>query len=85
MTDEIKQKDRDIRDNLRDVMEKGKKYTTKELSKELSRNGNGGRHYLKQRLHIHREWFPKQVENLETFTEEDETGGEDTRYWRLVE
>ena len=85
---EIKQKDRDIKNHIEEVIKKGKKYTTKELSKELAKHfGDNdevdGFQYVKQRLHTHREWLPEQVQKLETFKEDDETGGEDTRYWRL--
>jgi len=82
MSNEIKQKDKDIVQDMPKVMEEGRKYTTKELAKEIA-GGNEGKHYVKQRLHLNREWFPKKVDDLETFVEDDETGGNDTRYWRL--
>lgn len=82
MTEEIKQKDHDIVDQIPETMKPGKKYTTKKLARELA-GGKKGMQYTKQRLHIHREWFPRQVEDLETFKEDDSTGGEKTRYWRI--
>lgn len=82
MTQEIKQKDKDIAKAMPKVMDVEEKYTTKELAKKLA-GGNDGKHYVKQRLHINREWFPQKVDDLETFVEDDETGGNDTRYWRL--
>lgn len=80
---EIKSVDRKIRDQIPSVLQgKGKK-TTKELAKDLDKAGVGSKHYIKARLHTNRDWFPQQVEGLTTFLEEDDTGGNDTRYWRL--
>lgn len=82
---EVKQIDNDIADEISEVMTPGEKLSTKELKDKLNKHGVGGKSYIKQRLHTHREWFPQEVDNLETFKEEDNTGGENTRYWRLKE
>ena len=82
---EVKQIDNDIVDELSEIMNPGEKLSTRELKDKLVKEDVGSESYVKQRLYIHRDWFPAQVDNLETFKEEDNTGGEDTRYWRLKE
>lgn len=82
---EVKQIDRTIKNELEGFDQALDKTSTKDFAEKLSARGLGGEYYIKQRLHVHREWFPNQVEGLETFKEDDDTGGEDTRYWRLRE
>lgn len=83
MSKEIKETDRQIKENLRKVLKREGKVTTKKLARELEKEAVGGKHYLKQRLHIHREWLPQEIDGLETLVEDDNTGGDKTRYWRL--
>lgn len=81
----VKNIDRKIAEAMPEVMQGEGKLKTKDLAKELHREGLGGKDYIKARLHINRDWFPDQDNNVETFLEDDETGGNDTRYWRLEE
>jgi hypothetical protein len=80
---EVKQIDNNIAEKLSEIMNPGEKISTRQLNEKLVKEQVGSESYVKQRLYIHRDWFPQQVDNLETFKEEDNTGGEDTRYWRI--
>ena len=86
MTEEVKQKDREISKNIKDSIKNmdGDNVDTKSLARQMHQDGLGGRHYIKQRLHTSREWI---VENsdVESFVKNDNTGGNDTRYWKVEE
>jgi len=77
---EVKNVDREILKALQDMNEE--RIKTKALSKELSEKGVGGEHYIKVRLHTMKDWLSSH-DGVETFLEEDNTGGRDTRFWRL--
>lgn len=81
---EIKATDEEILKKLKEGIVT-EKISTKKLAQQLEKEGTGSEHYLKQRLHMHREYFAKNQDKAETFLEEDDSGGHDTRYWRPVE
>jgi len=82
---EIKNIDEVLLEKIPEVLEKEGKLKTKILAEKLDEEKVGGKHYIKQRLHTHPEYFTLNSNNVESFLDSDETGGNDTRYWRLEE